>query len=89
MNPRRWTTTKKPATQKEKSALQITKALADCRQGKHSLTPTFRPGEHVCQFCSVVLYCFPCLTENDLKLPTSLHAFPLDCVKHQKVQVQA
>jgi len=85
---RRWTTTHKRPTAAEQRAAAREKALEQCEKGYHSHTPTFRPGETVCLFCSLVLYCPECLNQSHLQ-PLFTHAFPKLCATHQNAQVQA
>lgn len=81
MSTRRWASTRTSSTAREK-------ALAQCRKGQHTDTPTFRPGETVCTTCGMVVYCPDCLYENHLQLPL-VHAYPMCCSTHQNAKVQA
>jgi len=86
----RWATTirKKQPTTAERRAAAREQALLDCQQGKHTSTPTFRPGETVCMTCGLVVYCPVCLDVHHLLYP-SAHAHPLTCSTHQHAGVQA
>ncbi len=84
----RWKQTRKQPTAAKKRAIQHTKALAECKQREHSLTPTFRPGERVCRVCSIVLYCSVCLQESNLAPLASTRAYPFACSLHRHVEVQ-
>jgi hypothetical protein len=88
MRNKRWTPTKKRPTAAEQRAAQQEKALADCQQGRHLLTPTFRAGEHVCTSCGTVLYCPECLMVHHLPATHAERAYPLACATHTKAQVQ-
>jgi len=85
---KRWATTirKKQPTVAERRATAHEQALLDCQQGKHTSTPTFRPGETVCTTCGLVVYCPVCLDESHLLFPLA-HAHPLTCPTHQQAGV--
>jgi hypothetical protein len=78
---------KKALTAAEKRAIEREKALAQCAEGKHNFTATFRLSESVCLTCGLVKYCPQCLQENTLPEPYN-HAFPRVCATHQKATVQ-
>jgi len=80
-------THKKPLAAAERRAAERKQALLDCQQGRHSATPTFRPGETMCLICGLVVYCPVCLDVHHLFYPTA-HAHPLTCVTHQHAGVQ-
>ncbi len=82
------TTRRKPLTVAERRATERAQALFDCRQGRHSATPTFRPGETVCLVCGRVAYCPECLDASHLPYPTATHAYPLTCLAHQPADAQ-
>jgi len=88
MNERRWATARKQPTAAERRAAARAKALEDCRNGQHTSTPTFRPGETVCTTCGLVVHCPSCLNENHLLAPQG-HAYPRVCPTHQNAEVQA
>ncbi len=79
-------TRKKKPSAAEQNATHRTQALADCKQGKHTLHNTFRSGEQVCIVCGVVFYCTACLKQATLlPHPTNAYAFP--CTEHRTVEV--
>ncbi len=88
MSRERWTTTRKRLTAAEQRATAREKALEQCAKGRHTDTPTFRPGETVCLTCGMVVYCPACLQENHLQAPR-VHAYPMLCPTHQKAGVKA
>jgi hypothetical protein len=73
---------------KVQSATAYTSALTNCKQGYHTLTPTFRPGEKLCLICGVVYSCPFCVREHNLPPVTSQLVFVLLCDKHKKGGVQ-
>ncbi|GHO95221.1 hypothetical protein KSF_052690 [Reticulibacter mediterranei] len=76
---------RKPAlTAAQRRAAAAAQARRDCQQGRHSTTPTFRPGEQVCLTCGVVIYCPGCLQANGLRFPQVAHAYTLECPTHQQ-----
>jgi len=85
----RWTATtrKKQPTAAERRATAREQALLNCQQGKHTDTPTFRPGETVCMTCGLVVYCPVCLDVHRLSYPLA-HAHPLTCSTHRYAEVQ-
>ncbi len=83
----RWIQAKRRPTAEEQRAAKHAKALADCQQGKHHLTATFRPGEQLCTVCRMMLYCATCLKENNLAIAQGVRAYPFDCPQHRKVVV--
>lgn len=83
----RWKQKPKP-TAKQKQAARQASNLANCQQGRHRLTATFRPGERVCTSCGVVFSCPDCLTQYDLPVSRAPHAYPLACATHAKAEVQ-
>ena len=58
-----------------------TTTMTVCRQGKHALTATMRPGEQVCLHCGLVLFCPACLHQSNL-LPFAA-AEEAWCAEHQ------
>jgi hypothetical protein len=80
---------RKGLTARERRAIEHARALAECKQGRHNTTPTFRPGETVCLVCALVVYCPVCLQKNNLPPPQAHRAFPLVCGLHQQQEVQA
>jgi hypothetical protein len=82
----RWQQKPKP-TATQQRATRRTYNLANCQQGKHLLTPTFRAGEQVCTSCGVVLYCPECLTVHNLSVTRAERAYPLACSLHAKAEV--
>jgi len=87
MNTRKWTTTRKRPTTAEQRATTRAKALEQCRQGNHTTTATFRPGETVCTTCGMVVYCPTCLNDSRLQ-PPFVHAYPVVCQTHKNAEVQ-
>ena len=77
------TARRKPLTATERRAVECARAFAACQQGRHSSTPTFRPGETVCLVCGIVVYCPLCLDVSHLPYPTAARAYPLTCLTHQ------
>lgn len=87
----RWhlhTRTKKPTAQ-EQTALRRTQALVNCQHGKHTLSPTFRPGERICTIGGVVFYCPACLEHAHLTPSTNKQTFVFACSLHRDAEVQA
>lgn len=82
----RWQPKLKPTT-KQQQATRRAYNLAQCQQGKHLFTPTFRVGERVCTSCGVVLYCPECLSIHQLPASLVERAYPLACSLHTKAEV--
>ncbi len=79
---------KPKSTTKQQRATRRTYNLAQCQQGKHLFTPTFRAGEQVCTSCGIVLYCPECLTVHHLPVSRAERTYPLPCATHTKAEVQ-
>ncbi len=83
-------TSKPTSFTNEQQASRHTVPLHNCRQGHHTFTLTFRPGEALCTVCGLVTYCLPCLQVHALPIPTNRGAYALLCDVHQsqKAEVQ-
>jgi len=79
---------KKQPTAAQKRAVLRERELANCQQGNHNFTKTFKPSESVCLTCGLVVYCALCLEENKLPVPYN-HAFLRFCPTHMKAEVKA
>ncbi len=87
MSSNRWQTTKKKPNAAQRKAAAQEQARQKCQQGKHIMTPTFRPSETVCLICGFVLYCPVCFQQQQLQV-AGAHAHSLMCQVHQKVEVR-
>jgi hypothetical protein len=70
-------------------AEQREQAIAECRQGRHRLTSTFRPGERLCTVCSLVFSCQICIHIHHLPPAQGNHVIPFSCAEHREAGVRA
>ncbi|HEY7418340.1 MAG TPA: hypothetical protein VH593_24375 [Ktedonobacteraceae bacterium] len=75
---------KRATTKAEKRAM----ALAECQQGRHTLTPTFRAGERMCAVCGVIFSCPTCMQVHRLPPVQGKRVFPFPCEEHRGAGVQ-